>query len=67
MENFGKDPESMAKMKAMGLTFLYNKDPDVKKKTEVTKMLASGPVNKRTLNFGVLLFYFFISTFILFN
>lgn len=57
MENFGKDPESMAKMKAMGLTFLYNKDPDVKKKTEVTKMLPSGPVNKRTLNFGVLNLY----------
>ena len=39
-------------MKAMGLTFLY-KDMDNKKKTEVTKILPSGPVNKRTLNFGV--------------
>lgn len=66
VENFGKDPESMAKMKAMGLTFLYNKDPDVKKKTEVTKMLPGGLVNKRTLNFGVLL-YFFISISMLFN
>lgn len=44
----------MAKMKAMGLTFLY-KDMDLKKKTEVTKIApgAVGSLNKRTLNFGV--------------
>lgn len=36
VENFGKDPESMSKMKAMGLTFLY-KDMDVKKKLKSPK------------------------------
>jgi len=57
VDNFGKDPENMSKMKAMGLTFLY-KDMDNKKKNEVTKILPSGPVNKRTLNFGVTKFKF---------